>query len=255
MALVTSRLSKQLIAELHTAACPEQAKRNARFFKTDIGQYAEHDIFMGLSMPQLRQITTGYLKDVFLQQKHPSDLCWLDPLITSAYHEVRLAALLCLVQLMTRTLKKKGYISSQSIYDYYVAHRHHINNWDLVDCSAHYIVGRHLINRSRKPLHQWVKSPHIWTCRIAMVSQWWFIRQHDLTEIFKLVNHTLARSEDLMHKASGWMLREAGKKNKHALIDYLDIHAHHMPRTMLRYAIEHFEPARRQTYLNKKAPV
>jgi 3-methyladenine DNA glycosylase AlkD len=148
--------------------------------------------------------------------------------------------------------KKGGEAQKEKLFRFYLANRRFIHSWDGVDDSAPYLVGPHLLNRDRKILFQLAKSKSLWDRRIAMVSTWWFIRQGDTADTFKLAKIFLKDEQDLMHKAVGWMLREAGKRDLPKLKEFLKRYAVKMPRTMLRYAIEKFPEPQRKKYLAKK---
>jgi len=165
-------------------------------------------------------------------------------LITSEIHEERLLALL----IMVRQFKN----NPDAIYAFYLKHTAHVNNWDLVDLSAHYIVGAYLIDKDRSILYELAKSSNLWERRIAIVATWWFIRNNDFEDTIKLAVELMNDKHDLMHKATGWMLREVGKKDIDMLKRFLDQHRFSMPRTALRYAIERFTREERLKYMAKK---
>lgn len=213
-------------------------KKRHMFFKTGPGEYAEHDQFIGVTVPNVRRVA----KDFY---DAPRDI--LQQLLTSVFNEERLLALCILVQQYKRADKE----AQEELYTFYLDHLEHINNWNLVDASAHLIIGAHLYNRDKDILLSLATSPHLWSRRIAIVATWYFIRNNDLTWTFKLALILQNDSHDLMHKSVGWMLREAGKRDQQKLIAYLDQHAKHMPRTMLRYAIEKLSVLERIDYLNK----
>ncbi len=215
------------------------------FFKTGKGEYAEHDQFIGVSVPNLRKISKEY---ALLHIKH------LQKLIQSKVNEERLLALFILVNQYQKTslapVKNK-------IYEFYLENLKHVNNWNLVDASAPFIVGIHLYKNSKSEmekenfLFELANSKNLWYRRVAIVSTLYFIRQNDLALTFKIAHVLLDDEEDLIHKATGWMLREAGKKNKQTLVDFLSQHSIKMPRTMLRYAIEKFSLQERKDFLKK----
>ena len=230
-------LVESLRAELRNAATPV-LERKGIFFKTGPGDYAEHDQFIGVPVPQLRKLVKSYsllpLESV---------LC----LLTSPINEERLLALLMMVERYEQgdvTLK-------QSIFDLYQSHMQYVNNWNLVDASAHMIAGAHLHQRDKSQLLTWASSNILWERRIAIVSTWYFIRQNEYAWTIKLAEILLHDPHDLMHKAVGWMLREAGKRDDAVLILFLEKYAHQMPRTMLRYAIEKFSIDKRKAYLGR----
>lgn len=229
-----------IIAELHELADTKIAGHSQRFFKTAPGEYGEGDKFLGIRVPTLRQIASTY-KTLSLDD--------IKPLITSEYHEIRLCGLIMLNNLYT---KAKTDAEQTRVFECYITHFEHINNWDLVDTSAPHIVGKHLLNRPRDILYQWATSKHLWTRRIAIVATHWFIRQNDVNDTYSIAELLLSDEHDLIHKAVGWMLREAGKKQPHTLETFLNQHTTHMPRTMLRYAIERLEPSLKQYFMEKK---
>ncbi|MFH2085278.1 MAG: DNA alkylation repair protein [bacterium] len=228
---------QKLLTHLDKQKDPERAANLARFFKTGAGQYGEGDKFVGLKVPELREAVKLYWQNLTLLD--------LKELLRSPYHEYRLAGLLVLV----KKYEKGRPAEQKKIYDFYLAHLDRINNWDLVDLSAPNIVGDYLFTHPRKLLYKYVWSSNLWHRRIAVLSTFTFIREHDFTDSLKLAELLLADPHDLIHKAVGWMLREIGKRDLPTLISFLDAHATVMPRTMLRYAIEKLSPAARQNYL------
>ena len=229
----------QIQARLGDLASDEVAQGSRRFFKTGAGQYGEGDIFLGIKVPALRKLV-GEFPCVNLEDAVQ--------LLDSKHHESRLLALLFLV----RDFGGGEEAERQKIYDIYLAAIRHINNWDLVDASAPYIVGAHLADRERSPLYRLAQSDSLWERRIAIVATFHFIRNGDLSDTLNIAAHLLADQEDLIHKATGWMLREVGKRNPAALEIFLRRHYPIMPRTMLRYAIERFPETLRQAYLRGK---
>ena len=226
----------QLKQQLESLGDPDIAEHSQRFFKTGPGEYGEGDIFRGIRVPVLRKAAKQ-----FKQLALPDTVT----LLHSPYHEDRLTALLILV------LKyEKGHEDEkQAIYDLYLENTKYINNWDLVDSSAHKIVGPHLYERDRAMLYQLVTSDRLWERRIAVMATYYFIHQDDFEDTLRLSELLLDDKEDLIHKSVGWMLRELGKRNYDLEDAFLEQHYHAMPRTMLRYAIEKFPEERRQAYL------
>lgn len=209
------------------------------FFKTGPGQYGEGDIFLGIRVPAVRKLAKEYKN--LPHEEIPS-------LLQSPYHEVRLFALISLVNDFA-----KGYEPKQKkIYDLYLANTRYINNWDLVDISAPNIVGAYLFTGNRKRLYQLAKSKSLWERRIAVLATFYFIKNNQFENSIKIAEFLLQDKEDLIHKAVGWMLREIGKRDTEILEAFLRKHCRTMPRTMLRYAIERFTPAKRVKYLNGK---
>lgn len=208
-----------------------------RFFKTKPGGYAEGDQFLGLTVPTTRQLVKSH-RDLNLSD--------LKILIKSVYHEERLAALFILIYQYQRLVKTGN---SQIIYDFVCKHMRFINNWDLVDTIAPHVIGRHLYDKNRQLLQTWAEDKNLWTRRTAIVATHHFIRQHHFEDTLIIAKKLLGDSEDLIHKATGWMLREVGKCDRAVEEKFLMKHYHKMPRTMLRYAIEHFPEKRRKDYL------
>lgn len=209
------------------------------FFKTGPGQYGEGDVFIGVTVPDNRRISRGY---------HHLPLEAIGKMLRSEIHEYRLGGFLALVEKYRRTTDPE---ERRAIVDFYLDHADYANNWDLVDLSAPKILGEYLVkNPSPTLLTELVESGHLWRQRIAIVSTYTMIHHDDLSATFDLSTRLLTHPHDLIHKATGWMLREAGKRDMAALTDYLDRHAAEMPRTMLRYAIERLDPATRRRYMS-----
>jgi 3-methyladenine DNA glycosylase AlkD len=222
---------------------PAQAAVLRRFFKTGPGEYGEGDDFWGLKVPQVRGVLSAFPE---VPRAVASDL------LDSPVHEARFFAAAALVRAYAAGDAK----TRAAIFDFYLSKTARFNNWDLVDASAPGIVGRHLPpGKGRRTLDRLAKSPVLWERRIAMVATLDHIRRGDLSNTFRLAERLLDDPEDLMHKAAGWMLREAGKRDASALRRFLARHAARMPRTMLRYAIERFTPAERRTWRAAQGPV
>lgn len=235
-------MSKQLKdarAAIKQLADPARAKLLQGFFKTGPGEYAEGDLFLGLTVPQTRAIAKD-CRELSLDD--------LVVLLGSKYHEERLLALHVLVHQFERA----DDAGQKAIYDFYLEQRAEINNWDLVDTSAPRIVGGYLLTRPRTMLHKLAKSKNLWDRRIAIVATWWLIRARDFDDCLKLCETLINDQHDLIHKACGWMLREVGKKDVATLKRFLMIYKDKLPRTALRYAIERFSPEERKRYLGKK---
>lgn len=225
-----------LKTELRRRMREEHAESLAWFFKTGHGEYGEGDRFLGIRVPDIRAISK--------MDDGKSDIRGL---LRSEWHEERLLALLILV----RRFERGDAEVKKAIYDLYLSGTRWINNWDLVDVSAYKIVGAWLLDRSRAPLRKLASSKSLWERRIAVISTFAFIRAGDLGETFSLSKKLLGDPEDLMHKACGWMLREAGKRDCGELERFLEANRRSMPRTMLRYAIEKFPEKRRKQFLAK----
>lgn len=215
---------------------PEKA---AMFFKTGPGDYAEGDLFIGVTVPNIRKVAKQY-PDLGEAQ--------LRRLLQSKINEERLLALIILVG----QYERGDFQEKQRCFDFYCKHLKHVNNWNLVDLSAHYIVGDYLWDKKRDLLLELARSEDLWERRVAIVATWYFIKKDDLKWTFRIGKLLMRDTHDLIHKAVGWMLREAGKRDEAALMAFLDNHATRMPRTMLRYAIEKFDERQRKHYLSLK---
>lgn len=224
---------------LRSEADPTAAAGMARFFKTGPGEYGEGDRFIGLKTPALRMVAKEF-QDLPLAE--------VECLLHGEIHEERTLALSILVGQFATA----DDIVRKQVYDLYLANTQHINNWDLVDISAPQIVGGYLANRSRKPLDRLARSASLWERRISIVATFWFIRQREFADTLRIAEKLLVDREDLIHKATGWMLREVGKRDVSVLEEFLRKHAAVMPRTMLRYAIERFPEAKRRGYLKSR---
>lgn len=217
---------------------PGHSESLAWFFKTGPGEYGEGDRFLGICVPDIRSVARG-------GESLPA--AEVLKLLHSPWHEERVLALLILVRQFELG---NGHVRKE-IFDLYLRETAWINNWDLVDLSAHQIVGGWLLARPRTVLRRLARSESLWERRIAVVATYAFIRTGDLADTFDLSERLLGDPHDLMHKACGWMLREAGKRDVAALESFLDRYAPAMPRTMLRYAIEKFPEARRKAILRE----
>ena len=215
---------------------PEHAAISQRFFKTGPGEYGEGDIFIGIRVPVLRKLVKEF-KDLPARD--------VEILLRSSIHEERLLAILLFVHIFSKgdETTKKG------IYNLYLKSTEFINNWDLVDSSAEHIVGAYLMDKNKRPLYRLAKSKNLWERRIAIIATFYFVRRHEFSETLKISNMLLADRHDLIHKATGWMLREIGKRDLKTEEKYLKALYKKMPRTMLRYAIEKFPEEKRQRYL------
>ena len=235
-----------LLKEITARADASQVEGLSRFFKTGPGQYGEGDKFLGIKVPVTREVVKACWRETSLQD--------LEECIASAYHEVRLAALLALVEIFAHAKRfpvKPG-MTQQACVDFYLAHTDRINNWDLVDLSCYPLLGVWLLDKDRQLLYDLARDGKtIWEQRIGIVSTMAFIRHGQLQDTFDIADILLHHPHDLIHKAVGWLLREAGKRDKEALVKYLEPRYLTMPRTMLRYAIEKFPEAERQQYLKK----
>lgn len=227
---------KNIKDRLQELASPETAEILQKFFKTGPGEYGEGDIFIGVRVPDLRKLAKEF-QDIAISE--------IRAFLASSIHEERFLALLILV----RNYGRGDDIEKKKIYDLYLENTSYINSWDLVDGSAHHIVGAFLMDKNKAPLYRLAKSENLWERRIAMVSTFYFIKHDQFQETLGIAKILLTDPEDLIHKAVGWMLREIGKRDMAAEETFLKKHAMNMPRTMLRYAIEKFPETKRQNYL------
>ena len=238
---------KSLIAlkkELYDLGNKEKSEQSMRFFKTKKGQYGAGDMFLGISVPNQRKIAKKY-QNLSLEALHD--------LLMSKEHEFRLTAL----HILVLQYENGDKAVHQTLVDFYLTHTERINNWDLVDASAHYILGHYLVHYKKENqalilLTKLAKSDLLWERRIAVVSTWAFIKKGHSTPTFTLSKILLNDREDLMHKAVGWMLREVGKhRGQDILSSFLDDYAHLLPRTALRYSLEHYQEPLRSHYMKK----
>ncbi|GHU73257.1 DNA alkylation repair protein [Bacteroidia bacterium] len=230
-----------ILQELLSVANPEKAEFLQRFFKTGKGQYAEGDVLLGIVVPLIRDIVGKCPKMPFPE---------IQILIDSEYHEARLAGFLLLVK---QFKKAKSETERKDLFDFYLKNARKANNWDLVDVTCRDVIGLYLLEHeeSRGVLYRLAESDNLWEQRIAIVTTWTFIKYRQFDDTLALSEKLLYHKHDLMHKAVGWMLREVGKKDREPLIDFLDKYHKTMPRTTLRYAIEHFSPEERAYYMGK----
>jgi 3-methyladenine DNA glycosylase AlkD len=228
--------TEEITNKLKELGDPDIAAHSQRFFKTGKGEYGEGDIFLGIRVPVLRKCAKEY-RNIPLRTS-------LD-LLKSPFHEARLLALLILVLKYAKGAPKE----QESIYHSYLKNTRFINNWDLVDTSAEHIVGAHLFEKDRKPLYELAVSQDIWERRIAVLSTFHYIKRGDFSDSLAIIELLVNDGEDLIHKATGWMLREVGKRDLEVEEAFLMRHYKKMPRTMLRYAIEKFPETERRAYL------
>lgn len=226
-------------AALRALASPERAVAAARYFKTGKGEYGEGDVFLGVSVPNVRKVAKRH-RDL--------ELASVERLLASVVHEERLVALLVLVHQFRRAAGDSA--AREAIFRLYLRRIDRINNWDLVDTSAPDIVGGYLHGQPKDILDELAASSHLWSRRVAMLACFHFIREGDATDALRLAERLVGDEDDLMHKAVGWMLREVGGRvGLEPLREFLTKHAATMPRTMLRYAIEKLPEAERQKWL------
>jgi 3-methyladenine DNA glycosylase AlkD len=232
-----------ILQELLSIANPEKAKFLQSFFKTGKGQYAEGDVMLGIVVPLTRDIVKRSPKLSFDE---------IQLLIDSKFHEVRLAGFLFLVKQFKKANKKE----QKEIFDFYLKNASKANNWDLVDVTCRDVIGSYLLDKEgRGELYRLADSKNLWEQRIAIVSTWTFIKHRQFDDTLAIAEKLLHHKHDLIHKAVGWMLREVGKKNKSILIDFLEKYHKNMPRTALRYAIEHFTLEERAYFMKKETTI
>ena len=228
---------------MEAAANPETARTLARYFQVKPGGYGEGDVFLGLKLSELRVLAAPYAAEPFISDH------WL-PLLHSPVHEHRMLALVVMSERARRNAGRRGDPAElELVYRTYLDNTEYVNNWDLVDVSAKPVVGGYLQHRDRGQLYVLARSTLLWERRIAMVGSQWFLKAGETDDLFRLAEMLLGDRHDLMHKAVGWSLREAGKRDPAALRQFLTTHVSAMPRTTLRYAIEHFDPEKRRAYL------
>lgn len=239
-------ITKKLIQDLNSHTSEKRRVASMRFFKMGKGEYSYNDNFIGISMPDIRKVIKNYINIDFPELK---------TLLYSPYHEIRMSALLILTENAKKSTKKNDLNSLKKITEFYLNHKEQVNNWDLVDASTHYILGASIIKGiyNLETLEELAKSDTIWDRRIAMVSTWLIIRTGDIHPTLVLAKMLLKDKQDLMHKAVGWMLREAWKKEPKIIENFLIENYHQIHRTTLRYSIEKMEETKRKKilYLNK----
>lgn len=227
---------QNLLKDLHRLKNPAMIKRFKRFFKTGKGEYGEGDQFLGLTVPQVRQIAAKYKN---LPLGH------IQKLLRNKIHECRLSALIIVIG----QYRKGSTTVRKNIFDLYLRNTAHVNNWDLVDVSAHKIVGPFLAHKEKSALMKLAKSDSVWERRISVLATFHYIAQRRFKTALRIARMLLHDQHDLIHKAAGWMLREVGKKDQTVLEKFLDQYGQVMPRTMLRYAIEKMSAEKRKYYL------
>ncbi|MBT4423141.1 DNA alkylation repair protein [Candidatus Bathyarchaeota archaeon] len=225
-------------AELDKLSDHEYARRLQGFFKTGEGEYGEGDVFLGLRVPETRRVARKY---------RTIPLTDVQELFRSGIHEHRLTALF----ILTEQFNRGDEVVKQQVVEMYLRNTEYVNNWDLVDSSAHKILGEWLVDRPRDVLYDLAGSESLWERRISIISTFAFIDKGDLTDALALATVLVGDGQDLIHKASGWVLREIGKKDQSVLEEFLAEHYKTMPRTMLRYSIEKLPEDLRRFYLGK----
>lgn len=233
--------AEQFIKRLKTYRSSEELKKIQRYFKSGEGQYGEGDEFIGVRMGQVFALAKEFI------DMPPDEI---EKLLESPIHEVRTGAV-SIMDWQARS-KKTPEGRRKELFDLYLRRHDRINNWDLVDRSAPYVVGGYLFDKPRDILSKLARSKNIWERRTAIVSTYYFVRQGEVDDTFKIAEMLINDEHDLIHKATGGWMREAGKKDPQRLLGFLDKYAAVMPRTMLRYAIEHLDKKQRDHYLSLK---
>ena len=231
----------EFVKKLKTYRSQDELKKIQRYFKSSDGQYGEGDEFMGVRMGQVFALAKEFI------EMPPNEI---EKLLESPIHEVRVGAV-SIMDWQARS-KKTPNERRKELYDLYMKRHDRINNWDLVDRSCIYVVGGYLFDKPRNILYKLARSKNTWERRTAMVSTAYFIRQGEVDDAFKIAEMLLNDKDDLIHKATGWMLRFAGDKDRQKLLGFLDKYAATMPRVALRNAIEHFDKEQRSHYLSMK---
>lgn len=232
---------QELLQAMESGANPDKAKILQRFFKTGKGEYGEGDKFWGLTVPMVRQLAKKFYGQMTLPE--------VEQLLQTEIHEVRLAALEIL---KFQYAKAKAPAAKKQLVDFYLDHLDRVNNWDLVDLSAPYLLGNYLFHYGEQDyslLDKLNQQADLWRRRVSIITNLYFIQQQQFQPALRLITARLLDPEDLIHKANGWLLREIGKRDVKVLQDFLQEHLIRMPRTTLRYAIEKFSPEIRRKYL------
>lgn len=230
---------EKIKSELYNNANPEKVEGLKKYMRAYPGGYGEGDLFIGVNVPTQRKVAKKYFKAVSLEE--------VDELLKEKVHEYRLTALFILVNQFNEA---KNDVEKKAIVELYLNNYEHINNWDLVDSSAEHILGAYLFDKVNKGiLYEFAESNHLWKQRIAIIATFFFIKRNQFDYTFEIAEILLHHNHDLIHKAVGWMLREIGNRDISLEVHFLQQHYKEMPRTMLRYAIEKFEPESRQKFM------
>lgn len=243
-------IAEKVEKELKALGSKERAVTSSRFFKTGEGQYGGGDIFRGVTVPATRTVVKKYLSDATVED--------VVELLQSKYHESRLAACMLFVEMMRLSIKKNDEKMQRKIFTTYMKNATQVNNWDLVDTSASAVVGYYISEKMEheerlKTINKLIKSKNLWENRIIVVATHYQIKKGNEKMLYYVAEHMMGHKHDLMHKAIGWMLREVGKySGQKVLNEFLDKHAHYMPRTSLRYALEHHGPEWKKKYMDAK---
>lgn len=228
---------EDVVKEIKKYSSKEKAKTSQWFFKTEKGQYGFGDVFVGLTVPEMRIVSKKF---------NEIDLVQVQKLLNSKIHEERFIGL----TIMDLKFSKADNLLKKKIVDLYIKNTNNINNWDLVDTSASYILGQYLLDKKRDILYKLSKSKSLWERRISIIATYRFIKEGQFRDTLAISKNLLNDKEDLIHKAVGWMLREVGKKDEKILIKFLTDNISILPRTTLRYAIERFDDVRRKKFLS-----
>ena len=234
--------AKRFVERLKAHSSAEEAKKSLRYFKTGKDEYGEGDKFIGVRMGHVFALAKEFI-DMPVNE--------IEKLLENPIHEARAGAV-SIMDFQARSKKTSG-SRRKELFDLYLRRHDRINNWDLVDRSAPYVVGGYLVDKPRDVLYKLARSKNVWERRTAIVSTYFFVRQGDVDDTFEIAELLLKDTHDLIHKATGGWLREAGKKDPQRLVSFLDKHAATMPRTALRYAIEHLDKKKRAHYLSMKS--
>jgi len=233
--------AEHFIKKLKSESSSEDAAVLMRYFKTGKGQYAEGDKFIGVRMGKVFKFAKEFI------DMEPDEI---EKMLQSPVHEIRAGAL-SIMSKQTRRKKLPDEIRKE-LYELYLRQHKNINNWDLVDVSCVYVVGGYLFDKKKDKLYSLAKSKNMWERRTSIVSTAYFIKRGNCEDTFRIAELLLNDKEDLIHKATGWLLRYAGDKDGKRLIKFLDKYASTMPRTALRYSLEHFDKKKREYYMNLK---
>jgi 3-methyladenine DNA glycosylase AlkD len=231
--------AEKVISTLQRLSEKHKAQHSQGFFKTMKGEYGEGDICWGIKVPKIRQVAKTYRYMVLTE---------IATLIKNPVHEIRLCALLIMVEQFKTSIQ----LEKQAIVDLYLSNTQYINNWDLVDASCYNILGKFLIDKPRDILYQLARSKNMWEQRIAIVSTFVFIHNQDFKDTLAIAKILLKHSHDLIHKATGWMLREVSKYDEHCMLNFVKTHYKKIPRTTLCYAIEKLPEQNRKDILKGK---
>jgi 3-methyladenine DNA glycosylase AlkD len=233
-------MPQSIITELNTYANPNKIPDMMRFFKTAKGEYGEGDLFLGISVPNIRKVVKKHFWNMSFDE--------IKEMLSSKYHEHRMFALLVLVA-QYKSKRFSDDVKKEEIYQFYIAHTKQINNWDLIDVTCPHIVGVHLRDKERTILYEFANSDDLWRKRIAIISTFALINVYEYKDTLVIADILFHDSHDLIHKAVGWAIRNVGNKNREVMVEFLKPRYKTMPRTMLRYAIEKLPQEERQRYL------